>query len=193
MIKNQIGQTSADCAGENKSQKMILHDRHTSTLGDVTLWEPFGQVWYTKHHPGSHIFEVCQLEEEPSLVDSWNLVLFSDLLLQKGPFREISSPLMCFLWSVLAGPCHVAVNLYSWTGLLPCGREGALQHFSDISERSLPEFFLLLNIQDQNFANNIKKQLYKQPTDLIQTSLKSPYLYPLQNRKEKDAISHVDM
>lgn len=124
MIKSQIGQTGRDCAGENKSQKMILHDRHTSTLGDVTFWDPFGQVWCTKHHPGSHVFEVCQLEEEPCLVDSWNSVLFSDLLLQKGPFREISSPLMYFLWSLLAGPCHVAINLYSWTGLLPCGGKG---------------------------------------------------------------------
>ena len=113
-----------DCAGENKSKKMILHDRHTSTLGDVTFCDPFDQVWYTKHRPGSHVFEVCQLEEEPSLVDSWNSVLFSDLLLQKGPFREISSPLMYFLWSLLAGPCHVAVHLYSWTGLLPCGGKG---------------------------------------------------------------------
>lgn len=121
MVKNQTGQTGGDCAGENKSQKMILHDRHTSTLGDVTFWEPFGQVWYTKHHPGSHLFEACQLEEEPSLVDSWNSVLFSDLLLQKGPFREISSPLVYFLWSLLSGPCPVAVNLYSWTGLLLCG------------------------------------------------------------------------
>lgn len=123
---------------ENKSQKMILHDRHTSTLG---TWHCEGNVH--KASPSSCVFEICQLEEEHGTVDSWNSVVFSDLLIQKSPFREISNSLMYMPQNLLARECHVTTSLYSWARLPNCGKKGALGYFSDISERGLARFVLL--------------------------------------------------